>query len=219
MTAAEIRQKVVETASSFLGCREADGSHRAIIDIYNAHKPIARNYRVKYADPWCATFISAIAIKCGLTDIMPTECSCTEMIGLYKKIGRWKEADSYTPQIGDIVMYDWHDSGKGDCVGAPDHVGFVFSVSGNSFTVIEGNIADSVGKRMMTVDGKNIRGFCLPDYASKATAALSEKPGSDIAHEVIDGKWGNGEERKKRLRAAGYDPKAVQNRVNELLKS
>ena len=40
----------------------------------------------------------------------------------------------------------------------------------------------------------------------------------DIAREVLAGKWGNGAERKQRLRAAGYNPAMVQARVNELLK-
>lgn len=39
-----------------------------------------------------------------------------------------------------------------------------------------------------------------------------------LALEVIDKKWGNGEERKKLLEACGYDYKLVQNKVNELLK-
>ena len=39
----------------------------------------------------------------------------------------------------------------------------------------------------------------------------------EIAKEVIDGKWGNGDDRVKRLKAAGYDPEAVQKRVNEIL--
>lgn len=38
-----------------------------------------------------------------------------------------------------------------------------------------------------------------------------------LAYEVIQGDWGNGEERKERLEAAGYDYVAVQQRVNELL--
>ena len=38
-----------------------------------------------------------------------------------------------------------------------------------------------------------------------------------IAYEVIQGDWGNGEERKERLEAAGYDYDVVQQRVNELL--
>ena len=39
----------------------------------------------------------------------------------------------------------------------------------------------------------------------------------NLAYEVIQGDWGNGEERKERLEAAGYDYDAVQQRVNELL--
>lgn len=38
-----------------------------------------------------------------------------------------------------------------------------------------------------------------------------------IAAEVIQGDWGNGQERKERLEQAGYDYDAVQARVNELL--
>ncbi len=38
------------------------------------------------------------------------------------------------------------------------------------------------------------------------------------ALEIIAGKWGNGEERRKKLTAAGYNYSAVQNRVNELMR-
>lgn len=37
-----------------------------------------------------------------------------------------------------------------------------------------------------------------------------------VAQEVLQGKWGNGADRKNRLTAAGYDYSAVQKRVNEL---
>ena len=45
-----------------------------------------------------------------------------------------------------------------------------------------------------------------------------EKTIDELAHEVLDGLWGNGSERKRRLTEAGYDYYAVQKRVNELLK-
>ena len=38
-----------------------------------------------------------------------------------------------------------------------------------------------------------------------------------VAHEVIAGRWGNGQERIDRLKAAGYDSDRIQKRVNELL--
>jgi hypothetical protein len=53
-----------------------------------------------------------------------------------------------------------------------------------------------------------------------ATGAVKKKKKTvdQVAHEVIEGKWGNGEDRKKRLKAAGYDYAKVQARVNALLK-
>lgn len=44
-----------------------------------------------------------------------------------------------------------------------------------------------------------------------------KKTVTEIAKEVIQGKWGNGDERKRRLTAAGYDYTAVQKEVNRLM--
>lgn len=51
-----------------------------------------------------------------------------------------------------------------------------------------------------------------------STPAPSKKSNEQIAEEVIAGKWGNGSERKSRLKAAGYDYNAIQSIVNKLLK-
>ena len=45
----------------------------------------------------------------------------------------------------------------------------------------------------------------------------SKKSVDEIAKEVIQGKSGNGTERKEKLTAAGYDYATVQKRVNEML--
>lgn len=169
MTEAQIRQSVVATAKAWLGCKEADGSHRQIVDVYNSHRPLARSYPLKYTDAWCAGFVSAVAIKLGLTDIMPTEVGVGEMIKLYQRLGRWKESDSYIPKPGDVIMYAWGDNGVGDCTSGASHVGIVVSCDGKIITVIEGNKNDAVGYREIAVNGRYIRGFGLPDYAGKAT--------------------------------------------------
>lgn len=44
-----------------------------------------------------------------------------------------------------------------------------------------------------------------------------KKSTDEIAREVIDGKWGNGDVRENRLKAAGYDYQTIQNRVNQIL--
>lgn len=54
------------------------------------------------------------------------------------------------------------------------------------------------------------------DYTETGLLAINQNIDS-IAAEVIQGDWGNGEERKERLEQAGYDYDAVQARVNELL--
>ena len=51
--------------------------------------------------------------------------------------------------------------------------------------------------------------------AKKETVAKSV---DELAKEVIRGDWGNGQERKDKLQAAGYDYATIQKRVNELLK-
>ena len=68
----------------------------------------------------------------------------------------------------------------------------------------------------------------LSDVAAKVTANLSSastptttpstsKTTEEVAKEVIAGKWGNGEDRKQRLTAAGYNYSLIQAKVNELM--
>ena len=55
------------------------------------------------------------------------------------------------------------------------------------------------------------------NLALQGSQSKDTKTMDAVAYEVIQGDWGNGEERKKRLEAAGYDYDAVQQRVNEIL--
>ena len=160
------RQKVLDIAKAWIGRNERDGTFKEIIDLYNSYKPLPVGYKVKYSDEWCATFVSAVFIKAGLTAIGFPECSCRRMVDLYKAAGRWQEADDYKPKPGDLIMYDWADTGRGDNLGNPDHVGFVAEVNGSSLRILEGNRGQAVAYRTVEVDGKYIRGYCLPDYAS-----------------------------------------------------
>lgn len=182
---------IVKQAKAWLGKKESDGSHKVIIDTYNAHKPLARGYSVKYTDAWCATFVSAVAIKCGATAIIPTECSCEKMIALLKKLGSWQELDSYRAKAGDLIFYDWEDSGKGDTVGAANHIGIVEAVEGSTITVIEGNYDNAVKRRRIAVNSRYIRGFGVPKYATEpakapAAAVQLDNTPDKYAKEAID---------------------------------
>ena len=66
------------------------------------------------------------------------------------------------------------------------------------------------------------KGYSVFDENGKkvypADASSTKKSVDTIASEVIRGDWGNGDERKQKLTAAGYDYSAVQKKVNELLR-
>ena len=165
---AKYASKVLEQAKAWLGYNENDGTHKQIIDVYNAHTPRARGYKVKYTDEWCATFVSAVSIKLGYTDIMPTECSCYYMVELYKKLGCWVENENRTPNPGDILFYNWSDNGVGDNKGTPNHVGIVEKVSGGKVTIIEGNYKKGVNRRVLSVNAKYMRGYAVPKYDAES---------------------------------------------------
>ena len=162
------------------------------------------------------------------------------MIRLYQELGRWIEDDAHVPCPGDVVFYDWQDSGIGDNVGQADHVGIVVSCTNGTMTIIEGNCDNAVKLRQIAVNARFIRGYGCPDYASKADRAEPqpapepaptpqpqpepEKPAEETsvdpfitekAREVINGKWGNGQARKDAL--AEWFVKSVQVEVNRIL--
>lgn len=49
-------------------------------------------------------------------------------------------------------------------------------------------------------------------------SVTAKKSVDKVAKEVINGEWGNGQDRRDRLEAAGYNYTEVQKKVNELLK-
>lgn len=161
--------EIVKVMQSWIGRKESNGTHKAIIDIYNSHRPLARGYKVKYTDEWCATTVSASAIQLGYTDIIPTECGCGQMIALFQQKGCWVESDAHVPSPGDVIFYDWGDTGKGDDTGWPEHVGVVEKVVNNTITVIEGNYNCAVQRRNIAVNGKYIRGYGVPKYDAEPT--------------------------------------------------
>ena len=165
---AKTRKAVIDLMNSLVGLNEKDGSFKVIIDTYNKLRP-AGSYKMKYTDSWCACTISTVSLVNDMADIIPIDVSCGKMIEKAKKMGIWVENDAFVAQPGDIIMYDWGDSGKGDCTGWPDHVGLVVDTDGTTMTIVEGNKSECVGTRKLKYNSKNIRGFIVPKYADGAT--------------------------------------------------
>lgn len=175
MTEIELRNKVCGQARAWLGRKEADGSHREIIDLYNFFR-LPGSYAMTYTDPWCAAFVSAVGMACGLRDVILPHVNCDGMIAAYKLAGGWIENDAYVPKSGDLIFYDWQDSGVGDNTGSSDHVGLVVDVNGDEITVIEGNKSDMVAYRTIRRNGQYIRGYAVPDYVIAIDAEFTDIP-------------------------------------------
>lgn len=208
---------ILDVARSFIGFKESDGSHKQILSIYNNHKPLANGYKVKTTDQWCDTFVSAVAIKAGATDLIGTECGVERHVAIFKKKGIWIEDGTVTPEPGDIIVFNWDDNTQPND-GFSDHIGFVEQVTGKTLICIEGNLKDSVSRRTIYTGWGYIRGFARPVYAKSATATTApKKTVLAVAQEVLRGAWGYGNSRKSALTKAGYDYAAVQAKVNELV--
>ena len=230
MTEQQLRQKVADKMTSWVGATKGSAKHAEILKIYNDHRPLARGYKMKVNDAYCAATVSAAFIAAGIAQYTGTECGVEKFARTAQDKGIWVENDAHVPKLGDAVVYDWQDTGVGDCTGAGDHIGIVTKPGATSFVVTEGNMTGGkTGTRTLQVNGRYIRGFITPDYAAIAKALggaaiptdtapdTTGKSIEEIAREVIAGKWGSGTDRRNRLQAAGYAYTTVQAKVNEIL--
>lgn len=165
----QLRLDVVNTAQQWLGSSENNNTHLPILEIYNQHQPLARGYAVQSNDDWCSVFVSTVAIQCGLTEYIPTECGCEPQIELFKQIDCWVEDDAYLPLPGDVIFYHWDCDAENDCTHWSDHVGIVTGTIGSYIRVIEGNYHNRVSYRIIKADDPQIRGYGTADYAAASS--------------------------------------------------
>lgn len=199
----------IANCEKYLGCKESNGSHRKIIDIFNSSK--LKTFSVSYSDAWCAAFISAMAVETGMDKLIPISANCDEM---YKKgtiMGIAIPKRNWIPKVGDIIFYDWNVNGE------LDHVGAVKSINGSGITVIEGNKNDSVSNRVINYKNGTITKILRPRYETEEKKPTYKSYCNAVLN-TINGKYGNGENRKKKLESLGYDYNKVQKIVDILLK-
>lgn len=168
MNVQEARKKIVEIAQSYVGIDESSLAFKKLIDQYNEDKPLPRGTKMLYDWEWCACFVSSVFIQAGMQAAIAKEISTYYMLEGFKKIGRWVEDDAYEPEPADIIMYSWKDDGKGDNKLPPDHVGIVekkVSRAGKVYiVVIEGNKGKKCDRREIQLNGRYIRGYCIPNF-------------------------------------------------------
>lgn len=91
---------------------------------------------------------------------------------------------------------------------------------GNLYKIQVGAYAVKANAEAMLkkIKAKGFSAYITTATGTAVAATPAKKSIDEIAKEVINGKWGNGAERKQRLTAAGYNYSTVQKRVNELCK-
>lgn len=178
MTEQQLRARVTEQARAWLDASEANGRWWPIVEVYNDYARTHGGYIMTKSDPWCAAFASAVFIAVGVPQIIPIEVSCPRMVTEAERRGLWIEDDNYLPAPGDLILYDWTDSGVGDDRGNPGHVGVVSTVSGSTIIVIEGNSSDAVRRITRERNQRYIRGYIVPDYKSAASDDPEPQPES-----------------------------------------
>ena len=190
VTEAQLRQSVADIINSWLGAKEGDSVHAEILKIYNAQNPLPVGYKMQVHDAWCAATVSATWLKAGIAQYTGTECGCGRFRDDAIKRGIWVENDAYKPKIGDAVIYYWSDNGVGDCTTGADHIGLVTAVSGNSFTVTEGNTGNGiVGKRTIVLVEQRLDFSCyVPEgFGTGDCLIVADK----LLH-IVDFKYGQG---------------------------
>lgn len=126
-----------------------------------------------------------------------------------------------TPKPGAVMVWE----GKGSLAG---HVAIVERVDSDTqvFTSESGYGSKAFWNQTRKKGSGNwgagsnyiFKGFIYnPAVKEEVKPAAPSKTVEQLAKEVINGDWGNGEDRKRRLTAAGYNYSQVQAKVNEML--
>lgn len=185
MTEIELRKKVADWCSQYVGISEGSTAHFSILKTFNNSK--LSNNRLTSKNYWSSALISSAFIANDLAGepgsdslFECVESTCIKMASLAERQGTIIECTGYAAKVGDIIIYDWKDSDSDNLALWSDfHAGIIVSVNENGFRVIEGDLKDTVGYRSLARNNsKCIRKFIIPKYckfSNKTTDDLNVK--------------------------------------------
>ena len=221
--------KVITIAKGYVGYHEkasgksleskAANSGSANYTKFNKYMHRIQPSNMDYPAAWCDAFVDYCVLEAaGFDKSKAKHVLCGDFddytvrsAQLYINAGRYDKK----PKRGDQVFFK---NSSGIC-----HTGLVTEVTTLMVHTVEGNSGNAVKTHSYLKTSPRIAGYGHPRYDSakpkpSTPSTPAKKTVAQVAAEVIDGKWGTGEDRKKRLKAAGYDPAEVQAKVNEMLK-
>jgi len=115
---------------------------------------------------WSAAFISDVAKQAGVSSVIPTTTSCTNMItsGVASGQGKWVAGSTKQPQVGDIAFFRTNSVNSSNKYQS-DYCGVITELNGNKITVIQGNVSGQVKKKQYSVSNNTITGYYRPNWS------------------------------------------------------
>ena len=144
-----------------------------------------------------------------ISDIIRTFCETVEAAGYYVVV--YANKDWLTNRI-DADCKSRYDIWLAQWTSEPTYTGSFGLWQYSS----KGSVDGIEGRVDMNIAYKDYPAI-IAGMGSTTSTDTVKKTNAELADEVIAGKWGNGEERRQRLTAAGYDYDAVQAIVNKLV--
>ncbi len=146
------KDKIIALAEKEVGVKESPMGSKNV-KYNNAY------YGGKVNNPalaWCVVFLWWLFKECGMSKLFyqgKKTASCLTLYNFYKNKGQIKKS----PEVGDIVFYDWNGNKQ------PDHVGLVVEVKSNgSVVAIEGNTSSSNQSNGGCVEKKTrAKSYCM----------------------------------------------------------
>lgn len=132
----------------------------------------------------------------------PTEAAGAETILYRVQVGAFAKRANAEAQLDKVKAAGFSDA-------------FIAVVDGRLYRVQVGAFQSkaNAAAHLAKIKAAGFKGF----VTQLSGIPMSSKSVDEVAREVIQGKWGTGAERKRRLTEAGHDFSAVQARVNELM--
>ena len=156
--------------------------------------------------------------RATLTEIVKAFCSTMEAAGYW--VGIYSSESFFNSEMddGELIRYShwvarWGKSKPAPTSGAETQM---WQFGGETNLIRSNKInGQTCDQDYCYVDyPAKIKAAGLNGYSKGGNAAPAKKTSTEIADEVIAGKWGNGAERKERLTDAGYNYSEIQDIVN-----
>ncbi|GGW89534.1 LysM peptidoglycan-binding domain-containing protein [Streptomyces noursei] len=165
--------KILSIASTEVGYRAARSPGERPSG-HQKYSPAVPGLEWSQYQPWCATWVSWVAMQAGVANLFPRTASVWTAMNWFKNSGRW----SAYPAIGAQVIYGTSGSTHtGLCTGYDST--WIYTIEGNTSLSNDAN-GNGVMRRQRRRRDTYVHGYGLPEFTEgivTADPALRGKPG------------------------------------------